>query len=381
MTMKIAVISRSWPVHERSGVTLAAAQHVRILAAAGHEVVIIGADAAVLKETLPVVERLHVAARGSGALYSPARVDKAELSGALRRLGVGLVLTESWQTALTDVAVDVARDLGLPVLMVSHGVSLHPFTPRLRDRLRAWLWGYYRRVTLPARVRRLTALTALDSGSTSLRFHDRDVARRCGVPVLPLVNAPVHRCDYVRPRGDRRRQVIVVGYYSAVKNQLDALRVMADLPADIQFCFVGPRRGRYYERCVRAAEAWGLRDRVQFLEDHECNLAEEIAASLVLLAPSSTEALPLTLLEAMASGTPFVATPVGAVPQLRAGHLAVDRTAQRDAILRLLEDEVLWQVCSQAGQREYRNRYTDEHVRGQLLDAVARTVALRRRPG
>lgn len=375
--MRIAVISRSWPAHERSGVTLVAAEHVRLLAQAGHAVVIVGAHPAVLEEALPVQARYCVPARGTGALYAPARVDRALLAQVLRRQDPELVLVEAWQTALTDAAVDVAHDLGLPVVMISHGVSLHPFTSRFRDRLRSWAWTAYRLFSLPARLRRLTALAVLDMTATSPRFHDRDLALRFGVLVFPLVNAPVHcRRAEMLAHSQRRRQIIVVGYYSPVKNQLAALRVMAGLPQDLEFCFVGPRAGRYYEECVRIARKMGLAARIRFLEDHECDLAQEIGSSLAMLCTSTTEVFPLSLLEAMASGTPFVAPSVGAVPAFNAGLLASGCEAQRGAILRLLGNEEFWQQQADAGLREYRSRYTREHVRSALLSLVARVTRL-----
>jgi glycosyltransferase involved in cell wall biosynthesis len=375
--MRVVVVSRSWPIYERSGLALAAAQHVRLLAQVGYEVVIVGAQPEVLRENLPVAAAYHVAAHGSGALYAPARVDRFALRCVLQRAGADLVLVEAWQTALTEAAVDVAHALGVPVLMVSHGLSVHPYTCSWRDVLRSWGWLWYRYVTLPARLRRLSALTALDLAAPSPRLYDRDLARRLGVPVWPLVNAPQYQCLTVAGRATRRRQVIVVGYYSPVKNQLDALRVMAGLTDDVQLCLVGPRRGRYYERCARMAARWGLAKRTRFVEDHECDLAAEIGASLVLLAPSRTEVLPIVLLEAMACGTPFVATPVGAVPQLGAGLLAQSVGALRQQVQRLLEDEVLWQERSQAGLAASQ-RYTRDQVRAQLLQAVS--AAAQQRP-
>jgi len=372
--MRIVVVSRSWPVHERSGVALAAALHVRLLAGAGHEVVIVGAHVDVLREDLPVVARHHVVAHGSGALYAPARTDRPALRRILEQSAADLVLVEAWQTALTEAAVDEAHSLGLPVLMASHGLSVHPYTSSWQDVLRSCGWLWYRHVVLPARLQRLTVLTALDLDADSPRFHDRDLARQAGVPVLPLVNAPQHVCANAPARAQRRRQIIVVGYYSPVKNQLGALQVLAGLPPDVQACFVGPRRGSYFTRCLQAAQAWGVDRRIRFLEDHECDLAAEIGGSLVLLAPSATEAQPIVLLEAMACGTPFVATPVGAVPQLGAGCLAQSVAAQREQVCRLLQDEALWQERAQTGLRVYQARYTLQQVGAQLQAAVERAV-------
>lgn len=368
--MKITVVSRSWPSNEKSGVALAAAEHVRLLAEAGHAVTIIGAHQAVVDETLPVIARFHVPAKGSGALYAPARINRGMLRDVLNRAEPDLILVEAWQTALTDAAVDAAHELGLPVIMISHGISLHPFTQRAPDVLRAWAWTWYRLFTLPRLVRRLSGLAVLDMESKSPRFYDRDLALRLKTSVVPITNSPVNWRLGSKTPEERRRQIILVGYFSSVKNQLGALPVLAGLPKDLTLCFVGGRSGAYYDKCVSAAKAMDLSSRVRFLEDHECDLAQEIAESLVLLSTSVTEVLPLTLLEAMASGTPFVATPVGAVPSLDAGLLADRCEAQRDAIIRLASDPQLWTRKAQEGRTEFERRYTREAVRDSLLKIV-----------
>lgn len=376
--MRIAVVSRSWPSHERSGVTLAAAEHVRILAAAGHEISLIGAHQAVLHEPLPVSSRIHLPAHGSGALYSPARVDRVRLTRALESCSVDLVIMEGWQTALTDAAVETAASLGLPTLMISHGSSLHSFTPRPVDVLRALGWLAYRRIRLPQLIASLSALTTLDETSASPRFYDRDLARRLGVAVVPLTNTTANWTPYFRERAQRQPQILVVGYFSSVKNQLAALELAARLPSELQFLFVGPRHGRYFDRCLRRSRELGLTARTRFAEDHECDLADVIARSVVVLSISITEALPITLIEAMAAGTPFVATPVGAVPSLRGGILATDIAAQQDAVQALVTDRGRWQRHSDEGRSQFAEHFSREHVQTQLLAAV--DAALREGP-
>jgi glycosyltransferase involved in cell wall biosynthesis len=376
--MRITVVSRSWPSHERSGVTLAVAEHVRILAAAGHIVSIIGSHPAVLREQLPVSARFHVPARGSGAVYAPARINRRQLASTLRHSAPDLVIVEAWQTALTDAAVSVASSLEMPTLMISHGSSLHSFTSRPLDRLRALAWLPYRRTRLPGLISCLSALTTLDETATSARFFDRDLARRLGVPVVPLTNSPANWTERIRDREQRTSQILVVGYFSPIKNQLAALEVAARLPSLLHFLFVGPRQGRYFDRCVRRAEQLGLATRTRFAEDHECDLADEISRSLVVLSTSITEALPLTLIEAMAAGTPFVATPVGAVPSLRGGILARDIAEQNEAIQTLASDRSRWQRCADDGRMQFAERFSARLVESQLRLAV--DVAMHRRP-
>jgi glycosyltransferase involved in cell wall biosynthesis len=165
--------------------------------------------------------------------------------------------------------------------------------------------------------------------------------------------------------------LLVIGYFSPVKNQLAALNVLGLLPVDITMRFVGPRTGSYYAQCVRRAEEMGLVSRVIFSEDHECDLAQEIAISMAVLSTSITEALPICLLEAMACGTPFVATPVGAVPSLGAGLVQPNAVLQAEAVLALLNTPSLWELQSQLGLTQFSTRFSKAKIREQLAIAVS----------
>jgi glycosyltransferase involved in cell wall biosynthesis len=301
-------------------------------------------------------------------------VDRDAMRAAIREFKPQLVITEAWQTALTDTAVELAHELEIPSLMVSHGVSLHPFTGKIRDRARALAWLFYRYYRLPRLMRKLSAMTSLSELAHSPRFYDRDLAKRLGTPVHPLGNFAVNCRAPVLARTQREAKILVVGYFSAVKNQLSALEVLRLLPAALCLVFVGPRVGAYYEACVSRAAALGLLPRVRFLEDSECDLAEEIGTSLMLLSTSVTEALPICLLEGMASGTPVVATPVGAVPDLGAGLLSSSPAGQANSAVALWQDSALWEQESRKGQSAYEARFSRERVKHDLEAAVALTV-------
>jgi glycosyltransferase involved in cell wall biosynthesis len=84
----------------------------------------------------------------------------------------------------------------------------------------------------------------------------------------------------------------------------------------------------------------------------------------------------MTLIEAMACGTPFVATPVGAISGFRGGIIANSVTSQVKAIVKLLEDPALWQNLSDAGRMQYENEFSYDHISSQLAKAVQAAVSL-----
>jgi len=285
-----------------------------------------------------------------------------------------LVIVEAWQTALTDSSIDIAYDLNIPVLMISHGISIYPYSLRLSDLIRFLAWWPYKVRKLSSRIGKLSAITCLDSYSKSTRFYDRDIALKLNIPLLELVNSPVHTPKTILPRAERKLQILVIGYFSEVKNQLDALDILSHLPEDLEMRFIGRRTGGYYLKCLKHVKKLKIEKRVIFSEDNECNIAEEISKSLLILNTSITEALPVTLLEAMASGTPFVASPVGATPSLDCGVIVSNKADKKRAILSLMNDINYWNKVSTNGLTLFKNRYTEKHVKFSLSNAVLMAV-------
>lgn len=369
--MRILVVSSVWPIYQKSGVSLAAALHVRLLAELGHQVYILGTQPDVKCEALPTLASFCVSAKGTGALYSPIKVDRRLVRKLLKDLNIDLIMIEAWQTALSNVFIDEACVVGVPAILISHGISVFPYRRSFVDYLRSIGWLWYRFVSLPVRIKRLHLMTTLDLFAKSDRFYDRDLAKQFGVPCLELTNTAYYIANSIKQYEKRKKQIIVLGYYSRVKNQLDIIKLLAKLPDDVRGCFIGPRRGRYYQKCLMLASSLGILERVQFLEDDECNVAEEIADSLIMLNMSITEVLPISLLEAMANGTPFVAKPVGAVRCIGAGCIADSEKDFLYFVNRLLSDKSFWQEISRSGLEVFRKRYSLNVVKEQLARIVA----------
>jgi glycosyltransferase involved in cell wall biosynthesis len=161
----------------------------------------------------------------------------------------------------------------------------------------------------------------------------RDLVELYGIPdekivVVPNGVDPRFRADGPRPAGD---YALVVGALQKRKDPQAAIEALALLGnGKLRLVFAGPDRGGRAE-AERAAERVGLRDRVDFRGYvSQDELAELYRGAACLVFPSRYEGFGLPALEAMASGTPVVATTAGALPEV-AGDAAI-LVGERDPV-------------------------------------------------
>jgi len=91
-----------------------------------------------------------------------------------------------------------------------------------------------------------------------------------------------------------------------------------------------------------------------------------LSESSILCLTSTSESLPLVAIEAMASGTPIVSTPVGGMPELipskKYGILIDDSSPEEflDAISKLIKNPTNYQSVRKAAYDLYLNKYTEK---------------------
>lgn len=366
------MISRSWPSEENSGVSLAAKEHVKILIELGYSISIIGSNPSVFSLDLPI-RKYYVKSKGNGSLYSPVRLRSQDLNDILNIERPDLIILESWQTAITDSSIDIAFSLKIPILMISHGISIFPFLNSFIDIARSLSWALYF-FNFKKKLAKLSAITTFSDFSDSARFLDRKLAGMIGVPIIPMINHPINFNPKLIDFNFRKKQILVVGYFSRIKNQLAAISAIQFLPEPFKLIFIGKKEGSYYQKCIQKIKCHKISHRVNFYDDTEINLSQTIQESLIVYMPSITEVMPITLIEAMASGTPFITSNIGAIKDLNAGILENNICNHAVIMNKLIEDRELWCKISKAGLVAYKSKYTRRHT-SQLLDiAVTQTI-------
>jgi glycosyltransferase involved in cell wall biosynthesis len=177
---------------------------------------------------------------------------------------------------------------------------------------------FYFRTFVPRSARRA------DRVLTGSEWTKRDLVERYRVRPERVVVTPYGFDPVFRPDGPRREgppYVLFVGALQRRKEPDLALRALGRLD-DLHLVFAGPDRG-LGDELRREATALGLDGRVEFaghVSRDELAALYRGAAGLVF--PSRYEGFGLPVLEAMASGTPVVATRSSSIPEV-AGDAAI----------------------------------------------------------
>jgi glycosyltransferase involved in cell wall biosynthesis len=158
-----------------------------------------------------------------------------------------------------------------------------------------------------------------------------------------------------------------------IKTFIRTLRMLVKERPDAQGWIVGPEDEdpSYVNECKELSASLGLKDHVKFMGFQ--NLLEILPQLGLLVLTSISEALPLVILEAFASGVPCLATDVGSCRELIEGTVEQDRAlgpagtvvhiadaeGTAKAALALLNNADKWHAAQNAGLARVKRYYDD----------------------
>lgn len=236
-------------------------------------------------------------------------------------------LIRSWRPDVLDAHFAWPDGVGVSLLAKTFDL---PYTVTLRGKI-------YPCLDVPSQRRQcgeaLRGAAAVISVSAPLA----DVARELGVAddrLYVIPNGVDTKTFYPRDKAAARRElglppdgrlIVTVAHLGHRKGNRETIRALADLDGDVSLVLVGgdPEGGRNVEAIKVLAAELGLADRVIMVGRQPYDKVPLYfnAADVSVLA-SYREGCPNVVLESLASGTPVVATDVGAVPYLLAERIA-----------------------------------------------------------
>jgi glycosyltransferase involved in cell wall biosynthesis len=273
-----------------------------------------------------------------------------------------------------------ARKRAIPLIATCHNWTRDTAAVRVYEFLDSMFLRAFDAVVV---VSEAMAMTLRSAGIQESRIHVIDN----GIDLESFSKAGANPPEFV-PGGNF--VVGTVGRLVALKgldNFLLAAREILTEFADVSFVIIGSGPERQKLECM--ARELGIEKNVVFT-GHCADMPAAYASMHVFVLASNVEAMPMVILEALASRKPVVATSVGAVPRLiipeKTGLLVPPQNvrALARAILRLLNDPSLRTQLGAEGEALVKRNHSRETMAQnylQLCQQVAlRECAQRRQP-
>lgn len=280
----------------------------------------------------------------------------------------------SWGYPDAPAASWLARRLGIPYVVKVHGSDLNVKAEQalLRPQIRYALQGAQAVVAVSQALADKAIALGVDPSRVHVIYNG----------VEPNLFSPGSRRD-ARDRlklAHNERLLLYVGNLKDSKGCRDLLEtfphVLTTRP-DTRLLFIGT--GPCRDALLQRAAALGCADRMQLVGAIEhFALGDWFRAADLLCLPSHNEGVPNVVLEAMACGTPVVATRVGGIPEVLPDHAGMlvparDRIALRGALIAALA--ATWDT-QRISAHASRFRW-DENIQrlGDILQSAAMTRA------
>jgi polysaccharide biosynthesis protein PelF len=161
-----------------------------------------------------------------------------------------------------------------------------------------------------------------------------------------------------------------------IKTFIRAMRTVVIQLPEAEGWLIGPEEEdkEYVAECKSLIQELGLEEKVRFLGFQR--ISDVLPRLGLLVLTSISEAFPLVLLEAFASGLPVVTTDVGACREIVEGNSDEDRAlgcagivtpiadpeATAAAVITLFTDEDRWHAATKAGIQRVENYYTQSRM-------------------
>jgi glycosyltransferase involved in cell wall biosynthesis len=210
----------------------------------------------------------------------------------------------------------------------------------------------------------------------ALSEHERDAGVSAGIGAPPLYRVIPNGIELDRFGAEPAPvagRIVMVGRFAPPKRHDVVVRALADVrpqhpEAELHLVGDGPLRHEVESLVLQL----GLQDAVRFLGTRD-DVPDLLAAAAVVVLASDYEALPLSVIEAMAAGVPVAATATGGIGELvtdgDTGFLvgAGDSRGLASALGEVLSDSERARAMGQHGREEARRRFSRERMVGNLV--------------
>ena len=294
-----------------------------------------------------------------------------------------VIVNVGTQTALTDWLFPIIGKIRVPMILHLHSIwdfafcktdftSIKSAVSKLFGTAR---WGHYY----------FWNKKVFQQYDAVMQLHENDQAyaffkKHYKIDSIILENA-AEEAFFEGDTPEKKPILLYVANYGKMKNQMECIKVFekCDLPDDWMLKFVGSKETAYYRELRDYCESRMVsqkRGKVELLVGlSREQVIQLIKESSIYLTTSLKEAFPISILEAMAAGIPFVSKDVGVVKCLPGGLIAHDQEEFVQMIEHLVSNDSYREELGELGRREACEKYRIAKKVAQLEHILEAVIA------
>lgn len=360
---------------EKNGVQSVTEYLAEGLAKKGHEVHVI---TRVLpdEKTEDFYKGVHITRVVAKVVHTFNIGDKKEFKEVLLKkcMSADALINVCAQTALTDWSFSELDRISCEKILYLHGVidlkinkndfaSASTLSHKIWNTLRYKLYytysgKYFKKYDI------VTQLHAFDRG---YKFFEK----KYGIKSVVMENA-AESAFFDSDSRERKDYILSVANYLPIKNQEILLKAFykSGLPKNVKLILIGGKKNSYYSKLINLKQEldfqYGVRDVDLLVNIPRTEIYKYTRESKIYLLGSRSEMFPISIIEAMASGIPFISTDVGCVKYLPGG-VVIDRIDEMSYWLELLwNNDAVRSELGLAGYNYAKRHFTIESKVDQL---------------
>lgn len=261
---------------------------------------------------------VHIFGHGLKSIYNPQHINK--LKSTIGRVNI----VHSHNTS-AQLFTALAAPAGTTLVTTEHNTDNRRRHLRLLRPLDIRLYRRYKAIACCSEAVASSLLNYLGP-----EFADRTSVIENGID-LSAYSASASGT----PAASNETDILMVAAFRPQKDHLTALRALSLLPSETTLSFAG--EGSTRPQIEAEVRRLGLEKRVRFLGPVS-NVAERLQAAGIALLSTHYEGLSLSSIEAMASGTPLVASDVSGVREVCGGAALLFPEGDAEALAAILAD-------------------------------------------
>jgi glycosyltransferase involved in cell wall biosynthesis len=374
--VRILLTSPAYPP-SISGLANAVQMQARLLIELGHEVdIATGGDVTgsrIDPELKVKIFQFNVS--GEKSILHPIKGDDNEYKKFLLNSKYDFVIFNAWQIWSTDIAIGILHSIPGKKILYSHGISTNVFFKNdlIASIIRYTLWRPYW-WGIKNTMRNFDGIIFLSENGIDSRFDDIEIAKKLGIKYSVIPNPISYRTQEFllgkKAAIANRRSIISVGSYFWTKGHDFVLRAYAgsEFKNRIPLKIFGQKFNSYTDKLRSLSASIGIDENMVSFHDgvSENLLLEAYLEASLFIGGSITECQPLVLLDAMATGLPFIARSTGCIPFMGGGVVVNSEFECAQSMNYFLGNQGELELLAAQGIHEISTKYSPKIVRGQL---------------